>query len=139
VNDLDLLWAKFVGSHKLSEFDELKMLRVVRENKVLSWKQVYTLFLQSKRWKNLRKAVLRRDDWCCVECKSKYLLQVDHLKYPEILGEESLDDLKTLCLECHAKKTKKYDLKAMVSKRKVPVNGGTGTQLFMILRSRGKK
>lgn len=58
-------------------------------------------YLQSEKWNQLRKAVLKRDHYCCRKCNaSGILLDVHHLHY-RTLGNESLDDLVTLCRPCH--------------------------------------
>ncbi len=62
---------------------------------------------RTKRWKVLRQRALERDDWQCVECHTRMRLEVDHIKpvrtHPELAF--SLDNLQTLCGQCHARKT----------------------------------
>jgi 5-methylcytosine-specific restriction protein A len=64
--------------------------------------------IKSPRWKVLRLAAKRRDDWKCVQCGSNFKLEVDHIKRvkdaPELAFE--LTNLQTLCWSCHAKKTR---------------------------------
>jgi len=132
-SELDLLWWRYVGCHKLSEDDELRSIRAVAEYKELPWKRIHGLFLMSKRWRRLRAQVLARDRMC-VECGSKYLLHVDHMKYPKIVGGETLEQLRTLCLECHAKKTKRFDLRAQVNNPRKVVSMKKNRQLFTVLR-----
>lgn len=62
--------------------------------------QSYTVYIQSARWKLTREAVLRRDKKRCVRCGGTYRLQVHHTTYAHF-GDEPLDDLITLCDECH--------------------------------------
>lgn len=57
-------------------------------------------YLNSSPWKQLRKSVLERDNYCCVICKSTYDLNVHHLSYKN-LGNEPISDLVTLCSSCH--------------------------------------
>lgn len=62
--------------------------------------QSYTVYIQSARWKLTREAVLRRDRKRCVRCHGTYRLQVHHTTYAHF-GDEPLDDLITLCDDCH--------------------------------------
>lgn len=54
-------------------------------------------------WQELRQACLKRDGYRCAQCGSAINLQVHHIHYPDVWGEESLDDLKTFCDDCHRK------------------------------------
>ena len=54
-------------------------------------------------WIKIREDVKRRDKNVCVHCGAAYPLTVHHSKYPQIWGEENLNDLETLCEECHNK------------------------------------
>lgn len=63
---------------------------------------------RTRRWKTLRLEVKRRDGWKCVECGSRYRLQVDH-KLPVRTHPElgfAIDNLQTLCVGCHTRKTR---------------------------------
>ena len=72
-------------------------------------------FYLSKRWKDTRLKVLRRDRYICQECGAKCLgksrglpsPQVDHTidlkKAPELAY--TMSNLKTLCPSCHSRKT----------------------------------
>lgn len=58
----------------------------------------------------VRRRVLRRDKFTCVECgfadRSGRLLEVDHI-VPEILGgSDSMSNLRTLCKGCHFRVTR---------------------------------
>ena len=65
--------------------------------------------LTQKRWKDLRKVIINRDNGCCQRCLIKYgiietsKLQVHHIKpridYPELMYEES--NLITVCQTCN--------------------------------------
>ena len=57
----------------------------------------------SSKWLELRKECLERDKMQCTMCGSSFNLQVHHLRYPKVWGEEELHDLTTLCDDCHAK------------------------------------
>jgi 5-methylcytosine-specific restriction protein A len=65
--------------------------------------------LRSTRWKYVRLAAKRRDNFLCVKCgKAGQQLEVDHIKpvrdAPELAFE--LTNLQTLCKACHSAKTK---------------------------------
>ncbi len=53
-----------------------------------------------------RVRVLRRDGYHCVICGSTYNLEVDHKRALMNGGDNSLDNLATLCDECHKIKTR---------------------------------
>lgn len=76
-----------------------------------------------KKYKNWRESILQRDRYCCVKCKTKNLLEVDHIKpFIQIVIDNNIQNTKqareckelwdinngqTLCRKCHAKKSKK--------------------------------
>lgn len=55
----------------------------------------------SDEWKRLRDYVLKRDDCKCRTCGSAFNVEIHHIKYPEVWGEEDPNDLITLCHKCH--------------------------------------
>lgn len=58
-------------------------------------------YMQSDKWDQIRKAVLQRDNYTCRKCNaSDITLDVHHLHYRS-LGNESLEDLITVCRSCH--------------------------------------
>lgn len=62
----------------------------------------YENFLQTIYWKNVRKLVLERDGYACTKCGSEGPLHIHHLTYVNHFNElEHLEDLITLCKECH--------------------------------------
>lgn len=61
----------------------------------------YLLYLESKRWAELRNQRLKLDDYKCAICGNPYNLEVHHLLYPRILGTEHIDHIVTLCRNCH--------------------------------------
>lgn len=67
----------------------------------MTTKAEYQIYLKSAAWKEKRVLVLNRDDNRCVKCNSLDALVVHHTKYPEILGTEQLEDMQTLCCDCH--------------------------------------
>ena len=61
----------------------------------------------SKRWKRLRRAILRRDRYRCQSClKLAGRAEIDHIKPVKDGGDFwDADNLQTLCRPCHFKKT----------------------------------
>lgn len=62
--------------------------------------QEYSVYLRSDSWGRRRAARLELDNYSCADCGSE-ATQVHHLTY-ERIGDESIDDLISLCIECHA-------------------------------------
>ena len=52
-------------------------------------------------YRRLMKSVLERDDWRCQRCGSLEDLQVHHKIKRSQLGNDSLENLVTLCVRCH--------------------------------------
>jgi len=65
-------------------------------------KQKYAEYLESKKWKGIKKRVLKRDGNKCVRCKSSKRLQVHHKTYGHLFNER-INELITLCSYCHKK------------------------------------
>ena len=57
-------------------------------------------YLKSIHWKQLRRIVLMRDNNTCKQCGCTKSLNVHHITYKR-LGDESIDDLVTVCRNCH--------------------------------------
>jgi 5-methylcytosine-specific restriction endonuclease McrA len=49
----------------------------------------------------LRQQVLRRDGWRCQSCGTMSNLEVHHKQFRSHSGDDSEDNLITLCTECH--------------------------------------
>ncbi|GLI93947.1 phage major capsid protein [Methylocystis echinoides] len=66
-------------------------------------------FYTSKRWARVRFLALRRDGFACVKCGSRTRLEIDHIEAIRKAPERAfdLDNLQTLCRDCHAAKTDK--------------------------------
>lgn len=62
----------------------------------------YELYQKSPEWKATRERRKRMDNFTCQKCGAHELLQVHHLTY-EHLGNELMEDLITLCRDCHHK------------------------------------
>ena len=54
-------------------------------------------------YKELCGQVLARDGWRCQSCGSARNLQVHHLRARSKLGDDALQNLISLCAECHAR------------------------------------
>lgn len=63
-------------------------------------KESYEEYLESSTWRKIRAAALRRDKNKCRSCGDPARV-VHHVRYPEILGEEKMDWLYSLCRPCH--------------------------------------
>jgi 5-methylcytosine-specific restriction endonuclease McrA len=61
-----------------------------------------TLRLEPDAYEQLRKQVLRRDGWRCQSCGSMSNLEVHHKDFRSHSGNDSKENLITLCNACHA-------------------------------------
>jgi 5-methylcytosine-specific restriction endonuclease McrA len=64
---------------------------------------VRPLRLDEGGYRELRNAVLRRDAWRCQGCGSMTNLEVHHQKFRSKSGEDTEENLITLCADCHGK------------------------------------
>ena len=62
----------------------------------------YQKYLRSEHWQKIRSERLKIDDFKCQKCGRPFDLQVHHLTYDRI-GKEDINDLITLCKNCHAR------------------------------------
>jgi 5-methylcytosine-specific restriction endonuclease McrA len=51
----------------------------------------------------LRQQILRRDGWRCQSCGTMSHLEVHHREFRSHSGEDSEENLITLCVACHTK------------------------------------
>lgn len=60
------------------------------------------------RWRRLRDMVLKRDHYICQSCgePSGWSAHVDHIQPRSVGGPDTLENLQTLCHDCHNRKTK---------------------------------
>lgn len=65
----------------------------------------YLEYIKSDKWKAKAKSRLQKDGYKCRTCHSKKRLEVHHATY-ERFKNERLDDLITLCHDCHSAITK---------------------------------
>ena len=70
----------------------------------------YSEYLKSEWWQQLRTKRLKFDNWRCCMCGTGENLSVHHVTY-ERLGNEDLNDLITLCRDCHKKYPHLNDLR----------------------------
>jgi 5-methylcytosine-specific restriction endonuclease McrA len=54
-------------------------------------------------YENLRQQILRRDGWRCQSCGTMSNLEVHHREFRSHSGEDSEENLITLCMACHAR------------------------------------
>jgi 5-methylcytosine-specific restriction endonuclease McrA len=52
-------------------------------------------------YESLRQQVLRRDGWRCQSCGTMSNLEIHHKLFRSQSGEDSEDNLITLCVSCH--------------------------------------
>ncbi len=57
--------------------------------------------LAQESYRSLRQHVLERDGWRCQSCGSLSNLQVHHLQSRSHQGDDSGENLLTLCAQCH--------------------------------------
>jgi 5-methylcytosine-specific restriction endonuclease McrA len=53
-------------------------------------------------YEQLRNQVLRRDGWRCQSCGARSNLEVHHQEFRSHSGDDSVQNLITLCTVCHA-------------------------------------
>lgn len=63
------------------------------------WWVWYRIYLKSDKWHRMRMKVLTRDKFRCQQC-DRGATQVHHLTY-ERVGNERMEDLMSLCKDCH--------------------------------------
>ncbi|HEL0000868.1 HNH endonuclease [Streptococcus equi subsp. zooepidemicus] len=83
-----------------------------------SKESMYRTFYHKTEWRKLRQEAIKRDNNECVWCRERGRLtttnlEVDHIKevqyYPELALD--IDNLRTLCKECHNKRHGRYQKK----------------------------
>ncbi|UMQ41623.1 MULTISPECIES: hypothetical protein [unclassified Chryseobacterium] len=62
----------------------------------------YHKYLESPEWKAKRELVFKRDGYICTQCKCKPAFHAHHLTYENIFNEK-LEDLISVCADCHSK------------------------------------
>ncbi len=59
------------------------------------------LRLEPELYEDLRQRVLRRDNWRCQACGTMSKLEVHHKEFRSHSGDDSEENLITLCTACH--------------------------------------
>ena len=54
-------------------------------------------------YESLRQQILRRDSWRCQSCGTMSNLEVHHRQFRTHSGDDSEENLITLCATCHAR------------------------------------
>lgn len=98
------LYCSFLDSKKqqISNEEHYRLSHIRRRN----WKELYDVYLASMQWKEKRTERLAIDCWRCTNCgdsDTHATLQVHHLTYKNVGDENVVDDLVTLCIDCHQK------------------------------------
>jgi len=57
--------------------------------------------LDAGAYRQLRTRVLERDGWRCQKCGSRTNLEVHHRQFRSRQGDDSEDNLITVCSQCH--------------------------------------
>jgi 5-methylcytosine-specific restriction endonuclease McrA len=86
-----------------------------RRIKGTAWWNDYAEHLASEEWASIRKQALARDGHLCQHCRMRKATVVHHLTYGHV-GDEQLDELLSLCTECHRaihRKKPKQELEEM--------------------------
>lgn len=118
-----ILWEKHVGVNvEMSPEDELDYLRSIKDS--LAPGEFLLLYYNTKYWKEIRLKVLVRDNGCCLNCGSKLDVHVDHIFYAPP-GKEKLSHLQTLCVFCHANKSRKFNILDNYNHKKVKLTMDT--------------
>lgn len=81
--------------NQLNQFDSCV------EKKPSTWREKYEAYLLSDHWKDLRAHAINRAKHSCEACKTKRGLVGHHMVYREPLESCTLDDIMSLCGECH--------------------------------------
>ena len=90
LSDAILRYEYYKGSYSYKKMKKLKRLS-------------HNDYLNTQHWELARSAVLKRDENRCADCgisNEKKPLEVHHITYIR-RGKEHLDDLMTLCQDCH--------------------------------------
>ena len=101
---------KITGDYK-TELLDIRFRKLEEEMEILTKEKhqynitesrfaIYQNYIASDKWKEKRVLALERDNYLCQKCKIKSASDVHHLSY-ENLGNENLNELLSLCRECH--------------------------------------
>ena len=79
----------------------------------------YYDYLRSDEWQRKRRARLKHDGYRCQMCGSGKQVEVHHICYDHLRKGAEIDDLVTLCHDCH-RKVHEYDMKQKVYEVPMP-------------------
>ena len=66
-----------------------------------AWAKNPRVMLDPQSYSQLHRAVLQRDGWRCQFCGCMQQLQVHHIQFRSHSGDDSEENLITLCVDCH--------------------------------------
>ena len=89
-----------IKTSKKRHFRSPTTTQLTNDNELFMYKFNKKEYLKSPEWSNKRKLVLTRDKNTCQSCGTNHNLSVHHIRYTN-LYREPLDDLTTLCQDCH--------------------------------------
>jgi len=85
----------------LKRINKTKRVKKIKVKKLKNDRRLeYKKYLNSTKWKAIRREILLRDNYRCVYCYSMDDLHIHHLNYDNFKNEK-LSDLITLCKGCH--------------------------------------
>ena len=61
----------------------------------------YEEYLKSNEWKSIRSEAVKRDHKKCAICEDNSSLQVHHFKYPKDWNDDCVENVITICEDCH--------------------------------------
>ena len=102
INKDDNNWGlhlEYLEDYKEKYSVELKNIYIDSQFK---YKQNYSEYLLSEKWYEIRKKVLKRDNYTCQGCLEKEAEEVHHKNYTHLF-DELLFDLISVCKSCHIK------------------------------------
>jgi hypothetical protein len=106
---------------KAIQDDGLAAYNARRESEKMLWWRAYDAFMQSRKWKEMRKRVLYRAGGRCESCLLCDAVEVHHTVYPKVeynesapvleyrravieaLEQQPLYELRAICYDCHAR------------------------------------
>jgi len=93
----------------------------------MSGKEAYQEYLKSETWETIRAQRLATDNGECVLC-GEGARHVHHRRYPKKWGTETINDLVSLCVRCHAiyhehEQEKDIDIKDLLRTDRVWIEG----------------
>lgn len=103
--------------------------------------EVWSEYMNSRKWEDLRRKALQRADYKCELCNSPYKA-VHHIRYPKKYRDDHVDNLLAVCAKCHAR-LHGIRNEEMVSDSGIlyfeEVRTGSHTYLFQVKKIIGKK